>query len=168
MRTRILRSVNAHLAEDREDHDVVPRAFAIEIAEQLPFFLESMTVQYMFGPLVVVEHVDAKLVQVHLVERKTAECSDGVTAESAIPRLRPAFKAGGTPAPHREHQCCSSRPACGSKASSSTSMAHSSTPTRRTSNAGSKRSPISGRASSGTSCAIKSEKAAIFSSPTCA
>src|SRR5207244_5817111 len=52
---------STELPELRKDHDVVIRAFAVELARQLPLLDESVAEEDVLGALVVVEDVDAQL-----------------------------------------------------------------------------------------------------------
>src|SRR6185436_14703275 len=76
------------VAEDREDHQVVIRPLAIKLVPQLSFLHEAMRLEDVLRALVVVEHVDAQLAQVHLIEREPHQRADGVAAEAAVPRAR--------------------------------------------------------------------------------
>src|SRR5687768_17161156 len=56
------------LAEDREDHDVVIGAFAVELVGELAFLDEPVGLEHVLRALVVIEYVDPQLAEVHLVE----------------------------------------------------------------------------------------------------
>src|ERR1043166_175435 len=89
MRTRIFRSsAILCLAERREDHDIVIRPLAVEVARQLPLLHEAVAEEDMLRFLVVVEDVDAELEEVHLLEREARQRPDGVGAEAAVPGAR--------------------------------------------------------------------------------
>src|SRR6185369_11662545 len=90
MRTRILRSVMGSLyrAEDRQDHNIVPRLFPVKIARQLPLLHESAPFEDVLRAIVVIEHVDAQLHQVHVVEGEADQRADGIAAEAAVPGCR--------------------------------------------------------------------------------
>src|SRR5436305_11429013 len=86
--TRIFRSAIRRLPEFRKDHEVVVGAIAVELAGQLPLLNESLRQEDVLRALVIVEHVDAQLEQVHLVEGETDQGLDGIAAEAAVPRRR--------------------------------------------------------------------------------
>src|SRR4051812_29069349 len=75
-------------AELREDHEVVIAAFAEEVAAQAALLHEAERFQNMLRAVVVIEHVDAKLAEVHVVEGEADESLDGIAAEAAVPRRR--------------------------------------------------------------------------------
>ena len=66
----------------------MPVAFSIEVARELSFLNEAVAFQDVLRALVVIEDVDAQLVQVHLVEREADQRPDRVAAETAIPGRR--------------------------------------------------------------------------------
>src|SRR5436305_15167971 len=86
--TRIFRSAIRRLPEFGQDHDVVVRAIAVELARQLPLLHEALAQEDVLGALVVVDDVDAQLDEVHLVEGEAHSRVDGVAAGAAVPRRR--------------------------------------------------------------------------------
>src|SRR5438874_5674157 len=83
--TRIFRSVIfrslLRIAELREDDDVVIGTLAKKVAAEATLLYETEGFQHVLRAVVVIEDVDAKLAEVHLVEGEADQGLDGVAAE---------------------------------------------------------------------------------------
>jgi hypothetical protein len=66
----------------------VQNPLAVELPPQMPLPDEALAFQNVFRPVVIVENVDAELLQVHLLEGETDQRPDRIAAETAVPRSR--------------------------------------------------------------------------------